>query len=163
MSTLEPSDVVEFVSVEEDEEFLTFLESGTSGLLVVPEAHGESGSMLLTADTGDFVKWIQLQEPALEVTVGESQGRLVRRSSNYWLPLVFLATDVSLPIYLNLVSNYLYDKMKGALRDEKARVHLSAMYKDSSDGVVKKLTFEGDTDTLHEVLQNLGDGSFFSD
>ncbi len=80
--------------------------------------------------------------PNINIEVQKADKRLLLRSGDYWLPIVFLARDITLPLYLNIVANYLYEKMKGALKGEKARVHLSAIYEDSSKDLTKKFDFE---------------------
>ncbi len=79
------------------------------------------------------------------------------------MPLVFLASDITLPIYLNIVANYLYEKMKGALKGEKSRVHLSAMYKNTSDGITKKFEFEGDVDALQKAITKFNLNKYLED
>jgi hypothetical protein len=129
-------------------------------LTLFPEEHGESRQLVLRADGADFAKWVRAQHPELAVTVQHADRQLVFRSGDCWLPLVFLASDITLPIYLNLVSSYLYDKMKGALRGETARVHLTAEYEDPSTGLVKRFTYDGDAATLRETIKKFNLNQF---
>lgn len=76
------------------------------------------------------------------------------------MPIVFLASDVTLPIYLNLVANYLYDKSKALLRGEQNRVHFSAVYEDKSTGTTKKFIFEGNEEALQKAIKKFDVNKF---
>src|SRR4029450_9456954 len=97
--------------------------------------------------------------PSLPVEVPPSEHRLVLRSGDYWLPLAFLASDVALPVYLNLVASYIYEKMKGVLKGDRARVRFSAVYEDR--GVLKRFDFDGDQDALKTAIKKLDPNEFY--
>ena len=158
----EPKDVCELISVEDDAEFSTFLDTEPNGLLMLPQEYDQSDRLLLTADTGDFAKWLRSYHPEIPVSI-QRADYLVLRSSDFWFPLVFLANNVGLPLYLNLVANYLYDRMKGALRNDRPRVHLSAEYKDPATGLVKRFNFEGDSETFRAEFEKIDMNQFFHD
>jgi hypothetical protein len=162
MLGLEPRDTCEVISVEDDAEFRAFVESHPTGLAMIPEKFSEVDRPVLRSDAGDFAKWLKAHHPDVPVEVRNAE-RLFLRSRDYWLPLVFVATNVGLPVYLNLVSSYLYEKMKGLLRGEKPRVHLSAEYQDPVTGSVKRFNFEGDTDALQDVIKRMNLRQFFDD
>lgn len=163
MSVLEPKEICEFVAVPDAHEFRAYRASKPRGILVVPELQTEAGGRVLKSDGGDFRKWIKRNAPTVTVEMQSRKPLLVLRSADYWLPLVFLATDVALPIYLNLVASYLYDKMKGALKGEKPRVHLSAVYEETPSGVVKRFNFEGDVNALQKVIKKFDLNEFLDD
>jgi hypothetical protein len=163
MTVLEPKDICEFLVVAEDHEFRAYQAGSPQGVLVVPEVQTEAGARVLKSDGGDFRKWMKRSAPMVNVQLQSRERLLVLRSADYWLPLVFLASDVALPVYLNLVANYLYDKMKGALKGEKARVHLSAVYEATPSGVVKRFNFEGDVEALQKVIKKFDLNEFLDD
>ncbi|MBI5791876.1 MAG: hypothetical protein HZA63_10410 [Rhodocyclales bacterium] len=153
MSCIEPLDSCHLTEVEDDSDFRAFAANRPSGIEMRAEEYGEPKNVVLKSDAGVFAKWLRTQEPELNVVMDEKLPRLVLRSSDIWLPLAFLASDVALPIYLNLVSNYLYEKMKGALRGEIARVHLCAEFEDKANGKVKRFSFDGDVDALQKAIK----------
>lgn len=163
MPVLEPKQVCEIVTVEDDTDFITYKKSNPTGLVMLPEQYGESKQLVLKSDAGDFAKWLKTNASTIKVKVGKADQRLVLRSGDYWLPLVFLASDVALPIYLNLVANYLYEKMKGALKGETACVHLSAVYEDKTTGVVKRFNFEGDAEALQKAIKRFDLNQFLDE
>lgn len=149
----EAKEICELINIENDSDFDDFIKTNAKGLAMLPEKLPYSDKLAMKSDAGDFAKWLQANSSAINVEIKHADRRFVLRSGDYWLPLVFLANDVSLPIYLNLVSSYLFEKMKGALKGEKVRVHLSAEYQDQQNGIVKKFNFEGDVDTLQNVIK----------
>lgn len=163
MHSLESKQICETVVVDDDANFRSYLKSNPTGFSVVPEPYGKLEGLTLPSDAGDFAKWVRQNAPSIKVEARKADRRIVRRSSDYWLPLVFLAGDIALPIYLNLVANYLYDKMKGALKGETARVHLSAVYEDKKAGVVKRFNFEGDKTSLQEAIKKFDLNQFLDD
>lgn len=161
MGDSSPQDISDLVTVEHDAEFLAFLESNPCGIRMIAEPYAEVDRPVIKADAGDFAKWLRVHHPKVNVEVQQGD-RLVLRSANLWLPLVFLASDIALPLYLNLVSSYLYDKMKGALRNDRPRVNLSAEYQDPETGLIKRFNFEGDASALRDAVQKLDLNKFFN-
>jgi hypothetical protein len=163
MSIAEPTDVCEIVDVQDDISFKAFCNTFGTGLAIVPEPFGDENEPTLSSDSGDFEKWIKRSNFELPVH-NEGAGHLrVLRSGEYWLPLVFLASNVALPIYLGLVQDYIKDKIRGTLSGDKTRVRLSAVFKDENQGLVKMFKYEGDSKTLHSQLKKFDLNKFLDD
>lgn len=143
----------EVVDSSDDSEFQKYLQGNPSGLQVVPKNYRTCKGKLVSSDAGDFTKWLKRNHPVIPVSMNKGDGILDLRSSDIWMPLVFLASDVSVPIFLNLVSNYVYDRMKGALKNDKARVHLDVIYRDEKSGVTKEFRYEGFIEDLQKVIK----------
>ena len=163
-SQLEPKEVAEVITIDDDPEFQRFIETNPVGLAIVPKRWRDYPEPVLPPDAGDFAKWLRANAP-VSVKVIETDKRLVLHSAEFWLPLVFLASDVSVQVYLNMVASYLYDKLKGALKGDAApRVHLSAEYVETPDGrVIKRFNFDGDLDTLKKVTKRFDLNKFLDD
>lgn len=161
MPDLEPKDICEFVTVPSDDKFRAFLAKAPSGIALVPEHYGEHEAPVIKASAGDFAKWVAFAHPNVKIELPGKVERLVLHSEDYWLPLAFLASDIALPIYLNLVASYIYDRMKGALRGDKPRVHLSVEYEDKTAGVTKRFNFTGDPETLKATVKKIDLNQFF--
>ena len=157
----EGHDVATSVTVHDDSEFRAFQTATQRGLAMIPERYGNLPTPALRSSGGDFAKWLRRNVPSIPVQVRPSEQRLVLRSGDYWLPLVFLASDVALPMYLNLVASYIFEKMKGALKGDRARVRFSAMYEDPDTGVVKRFDFDGDEDALGRSIKRFDPNEFF--
>jgi len=161
ISPLEVKDICEIVDFKDSSGILE--NKGAASLIFIPEKYGDEKKLVHRSETGDFSKWLQSNHPGVKLEVKNADQRLVLRSGDYWMPLAYLvANDVALPIYLNMVASYLYDRMKGALKGEKARVRLSALYKDKKAGTIKRFNFEGDSDSLQEAIKKFDLNDFFN-
>jgi hypothetical protein len=163
-SLLEPKEVVEVITVSGDPEFERFIETDARGLTIVPEPWKDYPEPVLPPDAGDFAKWLRANATSVSVRVAETDKRLVLHSAEIWLGLAFLASDVSVQIYLNMVANYLYDRLKGALKGETSRVHFSVEYEETPNGgVIKRFNFAGDVDALKKVIKRFDLNRFLDD
>lgn len=122
---------------------------------IIPQDYPDSGTPVLMPDAGDFAKWLKRTHPKIHLYYDKPQARIVLRAADYWLPLVVLANDITLPVYLNLVSSYVYDKMKGALRGDTAKVHIEAVFADTNSGVYKRFKYDGDVTGLEKVMKKV--------
>jgi len=152
MHPMDNNNVCEELVIDCETGFRNFRDNGDYDIEIVNEPFREIKEKVAQPDSGNFVKWVNINEPGLTINYHKNTKKLVLHSNDYWLPLVYLASDVTLPIYLNLVSNYLYDKSRNLLKNEKARVHMSAIYEDKESGKVKKFNFEGDTESLQKAI-----------
>ncbi|MFH1117070.1 MAG: hypothetical protein V1792_24395 [Pseudomonadota bacterium] len=163
MFSIEPKDLFEIHSISEDSDFRDYVDTDPTGLKIISLEYPGCNERVLYSEAGDFEKWIRKSKPEINIEVEKVNRKLVLQSGDYWLPLVFLASDVTLPIYLNIVASYLYDKIKGALKGEKPRVHFSAVYQDELAGVTKKVEFEGDIDALSKIITKININKLLND
>ena len=155
MAFMDDKEVCEILTVSSDKEYREFLNSSTADIAFIPEQYQNYKGPVMKGDAGNFSKWLHKKEPELKVEIFKAEGKLELHSADLWLPLAFLGTNITLPVYLNIVASYLYDRMKGSLLGEKKRVHMEAIYEDEKDGVVKKFSFEGDAETLKDTIKKL--------
>ena len=73
--------------------------------------------------------------------------------NDFWMPIVILASDISVRVFLGLVSSYIYDSIKGALKHDKADVHVQAYYKETPDGITKKFSYNGSVKGFDKVAE----------
>ncbi len=121
-------------------------------MAAVPTQFGTNKSPMLSSNTGDFVKWVQRAHPEITVNVGDAE-RLTLHASDIWLPLIFLAQDVTLPAFINMVTSYLYDRLRGSLPSDRNKVHLSVRYREPKSGAVAQFEYHGPVDGMPAVLQ----------
>jgi hypothetical protein len=160
---LSQKNVFEIIPVENDRDFRAYLATNPTGFVMVPERHADTNELILKGDARMFAKWIKLHKPSVVVDIQKADKELQLRSSDHWLPLMFLATNVTLPIFLNMVAAYLFDRLKGALRGESARVHFSVIYEDKAAGLTKRFNFEGDAETLQKIIKKFDANEFTND
>ncbi len=155
-------EVCEVVPVENEDDILSLVKGYDQKLIVIPDK-GSAEKPYVKSTAGDFAKWLQKNNPQIDIALPKEAAKLQLRSNEIWLPLVFLSQDVALPIYLNIVCSYLYDKMKGALKGDVARVDLSVVFKDEKKGVLKKFNFSGDAETLQKTIKKMDLNQFFDE
>lgn len=127
---------------------------------ILPQDYPDSETPVLMQDAGDFAKWLSRTNPDINLYYSTPQTRIALRAADYWLPLVVLANDISLPIYLNLVSSYVYDRMKGALKGDISKVHIEAVFTDSNSGIYKRFKYDGDVTGLEKVIKKFDVNKF---
>lgn len=140
-------------ALSNDESFKHFLSTQQCGIFIAPEEIQSKTQLIIKSEAGYFAKWIKNNYHEINVVLDAQKPKLVLQSHDIFLPLVFLASDVSLPIYLNIVSSYLYEKMKGLLEGEKVHAHFTVVFEDKPNGITKRFDFEGDIDSLQNVIK----------
>jgi hypothetical protein len=148
-------------SFEPDSECQAFVDSTRVGLRFVAEAQYGGSPASLKADFGDFAKWIRQQQPDLVIKLPEKTPRIALHNADVWLPLIQLAADTSMQVFLNMAASYLYDRAKGALKTDTPRVHMSVIYLDKKQGTSKKFEFSGDQEALAKAIKRFDLDNFF--
>ncbi|HVZ42527.1 MAG TPA: hypothetical protein VHA82_01870 [Ramlibacter sp.] len=149
--------------VPDDLQFRTYLSDAASGITLIPEPMGPNIPAGLHADFGDFLKWSRQNSPGVQAKVSEQAPRVALHSAEVWLPLVAIASDTSVQVFLNMAANYLYDRARGSLKGDKVRIRLRAVYTDKQQGRTKRFEFEGDADSLRKVATRFDMNNFFDD
>lgn len=163
MDIFDDKESCELIDLEDDSDFRTFLSSMPSGIKFLPEKNQGGEGMVIKKEVGPFSKWLRQNHPDINVYVPKPHKKLVLKNNDFWIPLVFLASNITLPVYLNIVSNYIYDRMKGALSNEKPRVHLEAEFHDKKNGVTKKFLYDGDVEGLQKSVKKFDLNNFMGD
>ena len=147
-------------TVEGSTKYLEYLASTKEGIELVPEPYGDT-PLGLKVHGVDFAKWIKKNRPEFPILLPKSTPKIALHSADVWLPLMHLASDTSMPVFLSMVSNYFYDKIKGKLLSDHPKVHLAVMYQNKRDGVTKKFEFSGDSDSLGKAIERFDLDNFF--
>lgn len=126
-----------------------YLES--SGIKIVPEFYNGTQEKILQRYSGTFAKWIHKNHTEIDIDYDPNTKKISLHNSEYWLPLVYLASDTSVQMYLNLVIDFLYDKLKGSLKGEKAKVNFSFEFKEGKS--YKKFDYSGDIEGLERFTK----------
>ena len=155
MELVDEKEVCEIVTIDDHRDYRRFLASFHYDVALVPESYREICGLSMKPDAAAFAKWLKNKKSELRVDMRKADSQVKLYSNDVWLPLVYLASDFALPVFLNLVASYLYDRMKGALRGEKKRVHLEVMYEDKQAGIVKKFCFEGEVESLEKAVKKI--------
>ena len=163
MGHLEFKPKLAVTALDDDRDYQAFLSEAESGISFVPEVYQSTGAPSLAHDFGDFAKWVREKDPSIPVSIPANIPKLLRRNADVWLPLVYLASDTSVQVFLNMAANYLYDKAKGALKGDKPRIQLRVVYQDKTAGKTKRLEFSGDAEALGKAIGRFDVNNFFDD
>ena len=88
---------------------------------------------------------------------------LALHSNDYWFPLAVLGSDTAAQFYIGMVVNYVYDRLKGALKHDTHLVHLAAIYEDKPSGKVKKFIYTGPVEGLKACMKKIDLNEFLGD
>lgn len=77
-------------------------------------------------ETIDFIKFCKESDSQFSIDILDNEDIKIRslHSFDIFMPILWVTAEVLLPIAINLVSNFIYDKMKGREHEE-ANVELS--------------------------------------
>ncbi len=158
VANLERTNEYQISAYEAHDEYQVFSTNNPAGVRLVATPYDESNRLSLTSHAGDFRKWLQQEKPLINVELQKPAILVDHHSVDIWRGLFYIGRDLVLPVFLGLISAYLYDKMRGALRGDRSHVHLTVIYTDHKDGVCKKLVFDGDADAFAKLIERLRRG-----
>jgi hypothetical protein len=147
--------------VEDDIDYREFAKANQVGLRFIPTFPSDGPHPTLNAGFGDFAKWIKHNYTAFPLSIPKDTHKIVLHGADIWLPLIQLASDTSMQIFLSMVSSYLYDKAKGAIKTETNLIHMSVIYEDKKQKMIKKFEFSGDREALTKVMDRFDLDNFF--
>ena len=125
--------------------------------IVMPSPYREN-EYYYAQETIDFIKFCR--EADNQFTIGTLDDGYIKSRSlhsfDIFMPILWIATEVLLPIAIGIVSNYIYDKMKGREHEE-ANVELSFIVE--RNGEKKMLHYKGPASEFEKEFKaiNLND------
>ncbi len=104
-------------------------------------------------ETIDFVKFCRnnIQERVDILNEGDIEVRSLH-SFDCWMPIFYIATQVLFPILINVISNYISEKIKGC-EHEKANVHLKMIVKNKEKEV--QINYDGDAKSFKKFVKEI--------
>jgi hypothetical protein len=116
-------------------------------------------------DTINFYKYVKQKSNDYRVEIFENKEDvriLSLHSFDIWLPTMWIANIILLPIAINLVSSYVYDKLKGRNKDE-ATVQLRIVIEDKSKGKSASIFYKGPGKELKENFEKIDASKLWED
>lgn len=159
---LEEENYLRLKDIDEPTDDLDNYQNFSASIIIIPTST-EADEKLLSTYTGDFAKWIKCNNDDIKIETLPHDKKIELRSEEFWLPLVFLGQDIALPVYLNMVSSYLYEKTKGALATDRNRVSLSAKYFNKHTGTYKEFNFKGSADSFQKNFKKIDMNKFYDE
>ena len=135
----------------------------TENIMILPQrANLEILEFMYAEETTDFVKYSRSEEQKiLTVKVDETIKIIGLHSSTLWLPVIFIAEKILLPIAIKLLCGYINKKIGNCSKSEQ-EVHLEMTTKDEK-GIYKTFNYTGDAESLENILNKVDVSKFFSD
>ncbi len=127
-----------------------FLTSGTGITLFPDRIARNSGALVSDPNTISFKKWIQKNHPGV-VTREKSAPFIALHSSDIWLPLIAISSDVSFQFAFGIVTSYVYDLMKSNIGEPSPNASFSLAFQDKSSGKSLKYSYSGPADKIEEL------------
>ena len=125
----------------------------TVNFLAVPAKHVD-GEFYYAQETIDFIKFCRQNDPdhSFDVLADGNVKLRSLHSFDIWLPIIWVATEVLLPIAINVVSNFISDKLKGREKEE-ANVDVTMIVKCKNEE--KTIHYHGDAKTFKESFEKI--------
>lgn len=125
----------------------------TAELLILPLRYDDN-EYFFHYEATHFLKFCREMYP--EVTIdfmAKDINRIVQfRSFDIWLPIVQVVNPVMLPVLLNIVSNYIWEQLKGREHEE-VKVDFKVILKNGDK--IKEIHYNGDAKTFKETFDKI--------
>ncbi|MEN6385641.1 MAG: hypothetical protein ABFD79_10635 [Phycisphaerales bacterium] len=148
---MEKKDNYTLEEIEPSQNCLDFIEN-SEGVFLSAEKNFRKENEVLKQDTFKFAKWMRQNKPEIKVEIEKCNNIINLRSHEVWIPLIFLGTNVALPLFLNAVYDYLKFVFRGNLSEDSSRVHLKVIYKDKEK--YKELDYNGSLEGFEKIKKS---------
>ncbi|MEK5478156.1 hypothetical protein NYE70_14715 [Paenibacillus sp. FSL R5-0407] len=118
-------------------------------------------------DTVTFFKYSKAKKESQEVKIElfENKGEekfLALHSFDIWIPTIVIIKEGLFGFVINLVSSYVYDKMKGRPKDEPT-VHFQLIVENKKAGKSKKLMYNGPMEGFRDSFEKIDVSKLWED
>ena len=119
-------------------------------LVILPYKYNED--FYFADETVSFYKYCKERNLNIEILSDESIKVRSLHSFDIWMPLIYIANSVILPIIINLVSDYIIQKRKGR---EEERCDVDITFKIKNGDQFKEFHFKGDAETFKDTFEKV--------
>jgi hypothetical protein len=117
-------------------------------------------------DTVSFYKYsIVNKNNDYNIELFENKGEekiLALHSFDIWIPTILIVSEVLYPIAINLVSSFVYERMKGRPNDEPT-VHFNLIIENKDKGTSKNLSYKGSIEGFKESFEKVDINKLWED
>ncbi|MBQ5995539.1 MAG: hypothetical protein IJL63_06765 [Clostridia bacterium] len=125
-----------------------------SDILILPTKY-ENDEYYFAQESIDFIKFCRQYNDSNSIDILSDNDIKMRslHSFDLWMPVIWVASNVVLPIVVGLVTNYIYDKLKGR-ENEDAQIDITFMV--NRDGEEDKIIhYKGDAKTFEKTFNKI--------
>lgn len=121
--------------------------------LAVPARYSEN-EYYFAQETIDFLKFCRQHSSEYNFDILADDNAKIRslHSFDIWMPIIYIAEMVLLPIAINLVSEYINDKLKGREKED-AQVEMTFIVKRIDEE--KTIHYSGDAKTFKKTFEKI--------
>ena len=125
----------------------------TTDFLIVPSEYKEN-EYYFAQESISFVKFCRQNNPENSIDLLADSDIQIRslHSFDIWMPIIWVAGNILLPMAINLVSDYIKDKLKGREKEE-AKVDVTFIVKREDEE--KTLHYSGNAKTFKESFEKI--------
>ncbi len=126
---------------------------GNPDCVVLPSLYRED-EYYYAQETVDFVKFVRESNNDITISIlsdGDVEVRSLH-SFDIFMPVIWIAVNALLPIVINVVSNYISDKMRGR-ESEEATVNVTFVVNRNDEN--KVLTYHGSAREFKKTFKNI--------
>lgn len=125
----------------------------TTDFLIVPSDYKEN-EYYFAQESISFIKFCRQNNTENSIDLLADSNIQIRslHSFDIWMPVIWIATNALLPIAINLVSEYINDKLKGREKEE-ANVDVTFIVKRENEE--KTIHYSGDAKTFKESFEKI--------
>lgn len=87
-------------------------------IIAIPASYNQD--YLFAQETVDFIKYCREKDSEHKYDILSDGDIMVRslHSFDIWMPIILITQSILLPLAINMVSNYIWDKIKGREKDD---------------------------------------------
>ena len=124
----------------------------TTDFVALPQKYCEE--YYFAKETIDFIKFCRQNNSDYTFDILADGDVKIRslHSFDIWLPVLWISSQILLPIAVNLVSNFISDKLKGREKED-AKVDVTLIVK--RDNEEKILHYNGDAKTFEKTFEKI--------
>lgn len=125
----------------------------TTDFLVLPSKYSEN-EYLFAQESIEFIKFCRKKNTENSIDLLADSDIRIRslHSFDIWMPVIWIAKFILLPIAINLVSDYICEKIKGREKED-AKVDVTFVVK--RDGEEKTLHYSGDAKAFKKSFEKI--------
>ncbi|MDE7353370.1 MAG: hypothetical protein K2O06_10010 [Acetatifactor sp.] len=125
----------------------------TGDIVALPSCY-QDGEYYFSQETINFLKFCKQNDSEHNYDILADGDIKVRslHSFDIWLPIIWIANNVLLPMAINMVCNYIWEKRKG---HEKEETQVDVTFIVKSKGMEKSIHFIGDADTFKNKFEKI--------
>lgn len=121
--------------------------------LVVPSKYSD-GEYYYSQEAIDFIKYCRQEKSKCKCDI-LSEGNIKVRSLHsfdIWMPVIWIASEIALPLVISILASFIYEKMKGR---EKEDVNVDLTITVNNGKKTKSLHYKGDAKTFKESFEKI--------